>query len=234
EPEEGMPVERVSPNSPAAEAGLKTGDVILKIEGNPVRRAVQLADALAEHKVGDVLTLTVRREGKEIGAKVKIAPDRGPGGGRFGGGNFAGPAPTTPWTKPVYRLAVVGVEFEDTKHNAKIPPKEWEEAIFSKVVKKAPAQSLNDYFLEQSYGKFHVEGKVFDWVAVGKKRNDYSQGSGTSNRSGVAADALAKLEARDGKEVLKDFDGVFVIYAGSQVRTNRGSVYYPHAGMVMH
>src|SRR5262249_26567123 len=163
EPEEGMPVERDSPNSPAAEAGLKTGDVILKIEGNPVRRAVQLADALAEHKVGDVLTLTVRREGKEIGAKVKIAADRGergPGGGRFGGGNFAGPAPTTPWIKPVYRLAVVGVEFEDTKHNAKIPLKEWEEAIFSKGVKKAPAGSLNDYFLEQSYGKFHVGGKV--------------------------------------------------------------------------
>jgi M6 family metalloprotease-like protein len=237
EPEEGTPVERVSPNSPAADAGLKVGDVILKIEGNPVRRAVQLADALAERKAGDVMTLALRREGKEIGAKVKVAADRGergPGGGRFGGGNFAGPAPSSPWTKPAYRLAVVGVEFEDTKHNAKTPIKEWEEALFGKSLKKTPAGSLNDYFLEQSYGKFHVEGKVFDWVTVGKKRNDYSQGSGTSNRGGVASDALAKLEARDGKDALKEFDGVFVIYAGSRVQTNRGGVYYPHAGAVMH
>ena len=29
-------------------------------------------------------------------------------------------------------LAVVGVDFEDTKHNAKIPLKEWETALFSK------------------------------------------------------------------------------------------------------
>jgi M6 family metalloprotease-like protein len=250
---EGTPVERVAANSPAADAGIKPGDVLLKIEEQVIRRASQVADALAERRPGDVMKVTLRRGDKETEVKVTLTVDRGgpgggggfgggrQGGGRGFGGGFGGPAPSTPWTKPVYRLAVVGVEFEDTKHNAKIPPKEWESLLFSKgefTKKNATGQdvfgSLNDYFIEQSCGKFHVEGKVFDLVVASKKRGDYSQGSGTSNRSAVATEALDKLTARDGKDTLKDFDGVFVIYAGGNAGTNRGSVYYPHAGTLTH
>ena len=56
--------------------------------------------------------------------------------------------------------------------------------------------SLNDYFREQSAGAFRLEGKVFDWVAVAKKRGDYIQGSGTSNKTAVLTDALTKLVER--------------------------------------
>src|SRR5262249_42982208 len=154
---------------------------------------------------GDVMKITLRRGDMDTEVKIKLTADRGGGGaggggfrqgGRGGGvGGFRGPAPSPPWTQPLYRLAVVGAEFEDTKHNAKIPLKEWETALFSKgeyTKKSATGQdvygSLNDYLTEQSYGKFHVEGKVFDWVTVSKKRGDYSQGSGTSNRAGVATE----------------------------------------------
>lgn len=250
--DEGIPVERVTLNSPADEAGIKAGDVILRVEGNTLRRAAALMDALTERKVGDVLKLTVRRADKEMEVKVKVIADTGVGGGRFGGGRpggagggrpggsgfgFGGGPPTTLFTKNVYRLAVVGVEFDDTKHNAKIPLKEWNDAIFSKGTYKKNATgdavpgSLNDYFIDQSGGAFHIEGKVFDWVAVSKKRAEYSQGSGTSNRSGVASEAVEKLLARDGKDALKDFDGIMVIYAGArEARANRGAVYFPHAG----
>jgi hypothetical protein len=47
-------------------------------------------------------------------------------------------------------------------------------------------------------------------------------------------EALDKLLARDGKEALKDFDGVFFLYAGEGVRTSRGDVYWPHKGNFFH
>src|SRR5205823_580057 len=90
--------------------------------------------------------------------------------------------------------------------------------------------SLNDYYREQSYGAFHVEGKVFDWVEVGKKRAAYSEGSGTGNKSVLLGEAVDKLLARDGKDTLKDFDDLFFLYAGDRVPTNRGALYYPHSG----
>lgn len=246
--EEGTPVERVATDSPAAAAGIKTGDVILKVNATVLKRASQLTDLLAEQRAGDLLSVVLLREGKEIKAQVKLTADSGRSGGfgrRPGGfrgrGAFAGPPPTTPWMKPVFRLAVVGIEFDDIQHNSKTTLKEWQQALFSKSAntkKNATSQnvagSLNDYFFEQSYGKLHVEGKVFDWVKVAKKRGDYSQGSGTSNRGALPNEALEKLAARDGKDALRDFDGVFFIYAGSSVRTNRGAVYYPHAGTLTH
>src|SRR5262249_30118896 len=89
--------------------------------------------------------------------------------------------------------------------------------------------SLHDYFVEQSAGAFQLEGKVFEWVNVGKKRGDYIQGSGTGNKTAVLNDALAKLTARDGADALKDFDALAFVYAGDRTGTNRGQVYHPHA-----
>ncbi len=235
---EGVRVEQVTPRSPAAEAGLKSGDYLFKLEGQELRRATRLADVLSEKKPGDTLTFVVRRDGKEVELKATLAAEQR-GGGR-GGPPFdrGGAAPAEPWKKPAFRLAVVCVEFPDVKHNAKVPTREWEEVFFSRNVyvgkESATGQavhgSLNDYFREQSGGALTVEGKVFDWVEVGKKRADYSQGSGTSNKTAMLVEALDKLTARAGKDALKDFDGFLFVYAGERVRTNAGALYYPHAG----
>jgi M6 family metalloprotease-like protein len=245
---EGAPIESITPESPAASAGLKVGDHILKINGEALNRAAELSDAVAERKPGDVLTVTYRRDNKEAEVKVTLAADRGQGfggrgfGGGFGGGGFGrgGEAPfnPTPWKKDVLRLAVVRFEFSDTKHNDKIAAGDWEQALFSRntyankenVTGQTVHGSLNDYFQEQSAGALRIEGKVFDWVELSKKRGDYSQGSGTSNRAAPLIEAVDKLLTRDGKEALKDFDALFFIYAGDMVRSNRGAVYYPHAG----
>lgn len=240
---EGALIERVTPDSPAARAGVRPGDVLLKINGEQVTRPGELADSLAERKPGDTLTLTIRHEKAESDVKVQLSSDAGRAFGPGGGGG-RGPAAFAPqlWKKNLFRLAVIPIEFPDVKHNDKIPLKEWDDALFSRDVyvnknnatDQAVAGSLNDYFHEQSYGAFRFEGKVFDWVEVSKKRMDYSQGSGTSNRSVVLVEAVEKLEARDGKEALKDFDGVFFIYAGDRVNTNRGALYYPHSSMFLH
>src|SRR5205085_9847240 len=107
------------------------------------------------------------------------------GGGPGGRAGFArgsdGPPPATVWKKEVFRLAVVGIEYPDVKHNAAAAAKDWDEAIFSRGAYRDKAGptgqpvhgSLADYFAEQSYGALKVEGQGFDWVEWGKQRAEY-------------------------------------------------------------
>src|SRR5205085_762740 len=85
--------------------------------------------------------------------------------------------------------------------------------------------SMNDYYQELSAGKFKVEGKVFPGVTLEKKRIEYTQ---TSNRSALQTDACDALLNRDGDDALKDYDGIFFIYAGARVPTQRGGIFWPH------
>ncbi len=62
----GMPVEVVGPGTPAAEAGVRPGDVILAVDGAPVSGAQSLRNILAEARLGDTVNLQVRRDGEEI------------------------------------------------------------------------------------------------------------------------------------------------------------------------
>lgn len=62
---QGALVARVAPASPAAQAGLAPHDVILSLDGTVVDADNQLADLVARHKVGDVVTLSVQSPGKD-------------------------------------------------------------------------------------------------------------------------------------------------------------------------
>ena len=226
---EGVRILQVAPGSPAAVAGLKKGDFIQKIDGMNTPASESLAKLLSEKQAGDLLTLLVRRSGKEVELMVTLAAE--------GGHGLVG---SSVWTREVFRLAVIGVEFPDVKHNPKIHLQEWEEMFFSRgryVRTSATGQavhgSLNDYFHEQSAGAFHIVGRVFPWIEVGQKRDAYGTGSSLLSRSSLFAEALTRLTARAGKDALKDFDGFLFLYAGEQVATNRGGLYYPHAGSVL-
>ncbi|PZO56846.1 MAG: serine protease [Phormidesmis priestleyi] len=70
---DGVLVVRVLPNTPAAEAGLRRGDVITKIAGMPVKRADQLQSRVDEVKVGEFLSVTLRRGSSTQTLSVKTA-----------------------------------------------------------------------------------------------------------------------------------------------------------------
>ncbi len=69
----GALVAAVTANSPAAKAGLKQGDVVLKAAGHPVKEVRDLPRIVAAAPVGQKLDLTIRRDGKEMAVAATIA-----------------------------------------------------------------------------------------------------------------------------------------------------------------
>jgi S1-C subfamily serine protease len=61
----GVLVEEVVNGSPAAAAGLQSGDVISAIDGSTITTFAQLSTQLASHKAGDTIKITVIRGGQE-------------------------------------------------------------------------------------------------------------------------------------------------------------------------
>jgi M6 family metalloprotease-like protein len=237
----GVEVTSVTAGSPAEKAGLKVGDVLLKFDDAEVGPGSTLRELLGQKRPGDVVTLGVKRGGKDLDVRVTLeAEPGGPGGGRFGGG-WDDRLPRA-WNKPTYRLAILGIEYPDVKHNPKIADADWEASMFSvgkytgKTATGQPAHgSMADYYKEISYGKFSVEGHFVGWVEVSKKRTEYSTGTGTSNRekTAILTEAMDKLLKKD-KDALKDYDGIFFLYAGGRVQTTRGGLYWPHRASVTH
>jgi putative serine protease PepD len=68
-------VESISPGAPAADAKLKVGDLILKVDGKPVTGSIDLVVAIRSHVPGEKVTLTIKRDGKtsqvEVGLDAK-------------------------------------------------------------------------------------------------------------------------------------------------------------------
>ncbi|MFZ5845508.1 MAG: S1C family serine protease [Patescibacteria group bacterium] len=69
---EGAYVVEVVGGSPAARAGLQAEDIILKIESDRVTEGNDLAKIIGKKKVGDTVSLTVWREGKELTLKATL------------------------------------------------------------------------------------------------------------------------------------------------------------------
>ncbi|MFQ5618689.1 MAG: DegQ family serine endoprotease [Rhodospirillales bacterium] len=79
----GAIVSRVIPDSPAAEAGLEQGDVILAVDGRPVRTVRDLPRLIAGIDGGKSAKLAVWRDGREKTVRVRIG--RMPESMRLGG-----------------------------------------------------------------------------------------------------------------------------------------------------
>lgn len=60
---DGAKIESVTDASPAADAGLRAGDVIRAVDGQPVSDGVELIVEIRSHEPGDTITLTVARGG---------------------------------------------------------------------------------------------------------------------------------------------------------------------------
>jgi hypothetical protein len=70
--ENGVRFSDVRPNSPAAKAGFKPGDVLVQFGDKPIKNLYDFTDALRRSKVGDVVEVKVLRDGQPVTASVKL------------------------------------------------------------------------------------------------------------------------------------------------------------------
>ena len=68
----GVRFSDVKPGSPAAKAGLRGGDVLVQFGDKPIKNLYDFTDALRRSKVGDVVEVTVLRDGKPMTVSVKL------------------------------------------------------------------------------------------------------------------------------------------------------------------
>jgi Do/DeqQ family serine protease len=69
--DQGVLIARVMRNSPAARAGLRPGDVIRRINGQPVTKSEEVQRAVESVSIGGTLQLEVRRGGQTVNLAVQ-------------------------------------------------------------------------------------------------------------------------------------------------------------------
>lgn len=69
---EGVYVVQITAGGPGDKAGIQRADIILKVNGKAVNTVADLRAAVAEHKVGDQVTLDYQRNGKNQQASVTL------------------------------------------------------------------------------------------------------------------------------------------------------------------
>jgi serine protease Do len=93
---EGVFVESVTAGGPADKAGLKDGDVVVALDGKPIKDGTDLVNIVSNTQVGTQVTLGVVREGRKsdykvvIGDRSQVNPEQsekeqGSGPGKSGG-----------------------------------------------------------------------------------------------------------------------------------------------------
>jgi putative serine protease PepD len=68
----GAQVGAVRSGGPAAQGGLRQGDVITRFAGKPVQDAATLSSLVDDHKPGDRVTVQVRRGGEDVDVQVTL------------------------------------------------------------------------------------------------------------------------------------------------------------------
>lgn len=65
----------IRPNSPAEQAGMKPGDVIIEANGQKIERIPQMKTVLGPLAAGNALSLVVKRDGKELPLQMTLAAE---------------------------------------------------------------------------------------------------------------------------------------------------------------
>jgi S1-C subfamily serine protease len=71
--DQGAYITSVVAGSPAAMAGIRRGDVVVRIDGKPIESAASLGSVVRLSKPGDTVTVVVDRDGTEVPVTAKLS-----------------------------------------------------------------------------------------------------------------------------------------------------------------
>ncbi len=71
--ESGLLVERIDEGSPAIEAGIEIGDIIVMVNGTEIQNLAQANHEILGSRVGDILEIVIRRGDRSINIKLELA-----------------------------------------------------------------------------------------------------------------------------------------------------------------
>src|ERR1041384_8579316 len=74
----GVLIDAVQPDSPAARAGLRVGDIVTDVDGSATSSASDVLGAMADRKKGDEITVIAIRNGKRVELRARLDSDPGP------------------------------------------------------------------------------------------------------------------------------------------------------------
>ena len=74
----GVLIAQVNPDTPAEEAGLENGDIILSVDGDEIKNPSMLRNVISLSEVGQTVDLAIVRDGKEkhVPVKLGVLPDQ--------------------------------------------------------------------------------------------------------------------------------------------------------------
>jgi S1-C subfamily serine protease len=81
--ENGLLVNRLAQGGPAEKAGLKVGDVIVRVDGKNVGTVAGLSELIQDKKKGDKIKIDLVRDKKPISIEVEIEEEEGPSSSYF-------------------------------------------------------------------------------------------------------------------------------------------------------
>ena len=70
----GALIAGVEPNSPAQRAGFREKDIVVAMNGTPVRNSAELRNRVALAQIGDSVSFDVRREGRTLSLRATLGP----------------------------------------------------------------------------------------------------------------------------------------------------------------
>jgi S1-C subfamily serine protease len=81
--ESGLLINRLTKDGPAEKAGLKVGDVVVRVDGKKVTTVVALSELIQDKQKGDKVKLDIVRDKKPMSVEVEVAEEEGPSLSQF-------------------------------------------------------------------------------------------------------------------------------------------------------
>lgn len=184
----GFGIREVSPESPAAKAGLKPGDVLVKLEQQVLFSATPLPATMSLFQPGQKIRVTFLRKGQEQNAEITLA-------GRIVDARPEGPRQPRPRFEIPFGMRSGEDRIEQMMRRLHRLEQDFGEGLLPPAMPAKPGQQML-IITEDADGRIELRGDKGDWHLKAHKPGGVLLFDGPWNRDEDKAKAPAELRQR--------------------------------------